>query len=315
MQKYVSANDGSRYARSKLLGYYIQRACTSRSLRRLATRAVVTGLTALHGRPACRQSPDPASASTLRLQGYAGLGQLLSAHQCDEIHAYLRHQEMVASRGSGERFTMASLPQGTVMGNYPLDTVVNCPHVMQIANHPEVIAMASRYLGYTPTITLISLRWSFPSETADPDVQHFHRDSEVGSIKLLVFLTDVDDESGPHSYVPGSHHDRMPLRLRRYADAEVERLHGGATVITGPAGTAVAIDAKGIHKGIPPTRQPRLLLAVQYSLLPCLMYAYSPTAYRGPGRFDPYINRLMLAGESGQSAIPGHTPEIMPLPE
>jgi hypothetical protein len=302
MQNYISANDGSRYARSKLLGYYIQRACTNRSLRRLAARAVVTGLTALHGKPMHRRSPDPASVDTLRLQGYARLGKLLSKRQCADMHAYLRHQEMIATRGSGGRFTVDALPPGAAMGNYPLATIVNCPHVMEIANHPDVLAMAARYLGYTPTITLMSLRWSFPSETADADVQHFHRDVEVGSIKLLVYLTDVDEGSGPHSYVAGSHHDRMPLRMQRYADADVDLRHGGGTVITGPAGTAVAIDARGIHKGTPPIHKPRLLLGIQYSLLPCLMYSYSPEAYRGPGRFDPYVNRLMLAGGSRQDS-------------
>jgi hypothetical protein len=302
MQKYITFGNGSPYAHLKLLGYYAQRVCTSRQLRRVARRALIVGLNARHGKPVRRQASNSDSVQAMRMQGWAHLGRLLSAAQCAEMLAYLREREMVATRGSGASFTMDAVPEGTRLGDYPLETVVNCPHVMDLANHPEVIAMTARYLGYTPVISLISLRWSFPSDTADNDVQHFHRDSEPGSMKLLVYLTDVDRESGPHTYVDGSHRDRMPLRLHRYSDCEVELRHGRSTTVTGPAGTALAIDAKGIHKGTPPLSKARLLLGVQYSLLPCLMYEYKPVPYRGPGRFDAYINRLMITADA--AALP-----------
>ncbi len=65
------------------------------------------------------------------------------------------------------------------------------------------------------------------------------------------YPTDVHEHAGPHHYVAGTHRERMPLRLRlrRHADAEVAREHGGAVVVTGPARTAPMIDTKGIHKG------------------------------------------------------------------
>jgi hypothetical protein len=315
MQKYITLNGGSRYAQLKLLGYYAQRVCTSRRLRRAASWALIAGLRARHGRPVRGPAPEPASVAAMRVYGWTRLGRLLSADQCAGMLAYLRQQEMFASRADGAGFTLDAVPEGIALGDYPLETVVNCPHVMELANHPAVLAMAGQYLGYTPVITLLSLRWSFPRSTADNEVQNFHRDSEPGSIKLLVYLTDVDDESGPHSYVEGSHRDRMPLRLQRYSDGEVERLHGGGTVITGPAGTALAIDGKGIHKGKPPVSRARLMLGIQYSLLPCLMYEYSPVHYRGPGRFDAYINRLMITGAPSPDASQAEAADMAPLAE
>jgi hypothetical protein len=304
MQKYLSVRGGSR-ARLKLLGYYAQRVCTSRRLRRVTTRALIAGLGALHGRGGLVREPGPRVAN-LRAQGYLRLERLLSPVQCAEMLAWLRPRTMVAARGNGELFTLDAAPRHAGIGDYPLETVVNCPHVLALANRPDILALAGGYLGYTPVITLMGLRWSFPLDGsgADADVQHFHRDVEPGSIKLLVYLTDVDEASGPHHYVPRSHLDRMPLRMQRYPDPEIVRRHGGSVAITGPAGTAIAIDNKGIHKGVPPQARPRLLLVIQYSLLPCLMYEYAPVPYHGRARFSPYTNRLMVTPQPAPEAAP-----------
>jgi len=300
MQKYLSIRGGSR-ARLKLLGYYAQRVCTSRRLRRATTRALVAGLGALHGQDGRPREPGPRVA-ILRAQGYLRMEQLLSAAQCAEMLAWLRPRPMIAARGNGAAFALDAAPRGARIGDYPLETVVNCPHLLDLANDPDMLALAGGYLGYTPVITLLGLRWSFPidGEGGDADVQHFHRDVEPGSIKLLVYLTDVDEASGPHRYVPRSHLDRMPLRMQRYADNDIVRHHGGSVSITGPAGTAIAIDNKGIHKGVPPQARPRLLLVIQYSLLPCLMYEYAPVNYHGRARFSAYTNRLMVAPQPEQ---------------
>jgi hypothetical protein len=84
-------------------------------------------------------------------------------------------------------------------------------------------------------------------------------------------------------YVPGSHRERMPLRLRPYPDAEIARDYGAGVTVTGAAGTAFAIDTRGIHKGVPPLARPRLLLCIQYSLLPCLIYDDGPVDKMGAG--------------------------------
>jgi hypothetical protein len=313
MQKYLSLSGGSRHARLKLLGYYAQRVCTSRRLRRATTRAVIAGLGALHGQDGRARTLSPA-VEIMRAQGHVQLGRLLSAAQCAEMLAWLHQRPMIAARGSGLAFTFDEAPADARIGDFPLDTVVNCPHVLDLANHPDMLALAGGYLGYTPIITLMGLRWSFPGAGADADVQHFHRDVEPGSIKLFAYLTDVDAASGPHHYVARSHLDRMPLRMQRYADREVALRYGGSVAITGPAGTAFAIDVKGIHKGAPPVTHARLMLVIQYSLLPCLMYDYAPVLYRGRARFSTYTNRLMVAPDDGRSGRPsGSGDTVAPL--
>lgn len=98
MQKYVSVSGGSRHARLKLFGYYVQRACTSRTLRRIATRALVAGLRVLHGPPARAIRDDGLALERMRVQGYLRMGALLSGDQCAQALAYLRHQDMIPAR-------------------------------------------------------------------------------------------------------------------------------------------------------------------------------------------------------------------------
>lgn len=286
----------SRYARLRLAGYYVQRAVTSRRARNAATQLVAAALGRLH--PAHKRLPPQgaAHAGAMRETGYALLGSLLAPQECAAIHAWLRGCPLVDARGSGRTFLPDGVPPGTRVGDYPLPAVVDCPHVLDVANHPAVLGLAHHYLGFRPTLTGIGLRWSFPNASSPADnVQQFHRDAEPGSIKLLVYLTDVDDASGPHHYVPGTHRERMSLRLKPYADTDVRRRYGTPRAVTGPAGTAFMIDAKGIHRGVPPLARPRLVLVAEYSLLPCLLYDYAPVPCRGGERFDPYVNRLVIS--------------------
>jgi len=299
MQTYASFRRGSAATRLKLALYYGHRIVTSRLLRRIGHRVL---LAALRARRRVQHPPgqDTAQlAARLRAAGCLRLGRLLSQAQCEDMLRYLGDKTMIDARGSGRRFRLRDVPADAGIGDYPLDTIVDCPHLLQLANDPANIALVSAYLGFTPTIVSLGLRWSFPRPAragvpADT-VQRFHRDSEPGSAKLLIYLTDVDGASGPHIYVEGSHRDRMPVRLRPYADADIARRYGIAQAIEGAAGTGFLIDTKGIHKGAAPLHKPRLLLGIQYALLPCFLYEYAPVPCAQAGRFDRYINRLMIA--------------------
>src|SRR5689334_5468173 len=121
--KYITFQDRSFYARARLCMYYAQRLCISRRVRQAAARATVLGLRLAHGRPARRHLPDPAPVGALRTQGFLRLGDLLTSQQCADMLAHLRSHRMVAQRGSQASFDLASVPDGTCMADYRLDTV------------------------------------------------------------------------------------------------------------------------------------------------------------------------------------------------
>lgn len=291
VQRYITTATASKSDLIGLALYYCQRFITSPWIRRLANYVLLFGLRRRYGRSVYVNVPPGASAPFFRQHGYIKMEHALSEKQCLEMHAYLATCILVDSRGSGGSFMLDAIPRACKIGDYALANVVNCPHVMEFANHPDILGMVVDYLGFTPVITGLSLRWTFPSPDTPDEVQSFHRDCELGSIKLMVYLTDVDVDSGPHTFAARTHLDRIPMRLRVHADNEVRGEH---VTMLGEAGTTFAIDTRGLHKGAIPRKHPRLMLGVQYSLLPCLLFDYQPVQYTGTSALLKYVNRLMV---------------------
>jgi hypothetical protein len=314
MQSLASSTSASGHARLRAVAYYVQRAVTSPAVRHVANRLLVAALRKFEGEADVLSHYKSSQAEHLRKTGHIELGKLLGRGECDAIHDYLRGRTMTDVRGTGQVFRIDEVPSGVRLGDYPLDTVVHCPHVLEVANRPDLVKLAASYLGYKPMITGIGLRWSFPGEPCGDQVQSFHRDAELGVVKLLVYLTDVDNASGPHVYVEGTHRERMPLRLRPYSNEEIARKYGSGVHVMGPAGTGFVIDPKGIHRGIPPARRARLVLVVQYSLLPSLLYDYVPVECAKATQFDRYVNKLIVADlPASAEPVACLVPEAQPI--
>lgn len=298
MQEYIRFETASRAEILSLAIYYCQRMITSRTVRKFANFILLLALRLRYGNPRLLHGHKNKYASILKDVGIVRLGNILTEDQCAEIRAHLSMHRFVDSRGSGKSYNLAEIDGTCKMGDYDLATVINCPYVMQIANSPELVGLASSRLGFAPTITGLSIRWSFPSQSGPDSVQSFHRDCEVGSLKVMIYLTDVDTKSAPHTYVEGSHAERMPVRLHTYRDESVYKKYRSVSRVVGRAGTTFAIDTKGLHKGGVPSSRPRLILGIQYSLLPCFMFRYTAVKYLGHSYLDEYINRLIVATKS-----------------
>jgi len=159
---------------------------------------------------------------------------------------------------------------------YYYDMEESCPEVVSLSQNATLVDIASRYLNAPPTHIGTHMWWSFVEEHSrdnlDTYAQLFHYDlDDYAFLKFFFYLTDVDEDSGPHVFVLGSHVGR-PLRhrlqLRRFSDEDVagqygaERIH----VICGEAGSGFAEDTYGLHKGIRPHHKPRLLFQVEFGL-------------------------------------------------
>lgn len=297
---YVQLMPGRTFRPWHSLMYYAQRAVTPRPLRRAVANGVAGYLRIRHGMPTLAKATgteETAWLQTLRAHGLAMLPRLLDRHQIDDIHAYLRKRPLSPHGRSTPLFLADTPPPEVRMAEYSLADVLGCPHLLELANSAPLIRLASQYIGCKPTISAIGLRWSYPQEGTGTGLQGFHRDCDDWRfIKVFAYLTDVDEGAGPHVYVSGSHRERCSVRLTPYADEEVAARYGQQKMVsvTGPAGTLFAVDTHGVHKGLLPSSTPRLLLQIQYSLLPVYMYSYAPTAGLQTDRIDRYINRLLL---------------------
>lgn len=272
------------------------RAAAARLLAR-ALPAAARPLDAYEGALAGRLAAD------IERAGYAYVPQPLTSQQLDEILYFVRDQPCFEPSQPLAPFTHDTPPPAAVLGHYNAATILAAPHLLALANDPRILATAAAYLGCKPTISNISLWWSFSHEQPARDAQLFHRDRDDWKFcKLFLYLTDVDERSGPHVFVEGSHRVAQPSGLRRFSDDEIQSRFPATAIkhFCMPRGSAFLLDTFGIHKGLPPSDgRRRLLFQVEYSLLPIFHYEYAPVARCEIAatlvpKLDPYINRLLV---------------------
>jgi hypothetical protein len=241
-------------------------------------------------------SDQSAHLQALRQSGLTRFGQLVPLEHVANMLRFLDTRMLVSLEG--QRFYRSSPQPGVAIASYPVRTVLECPHVLELMNSPPMLQLASRYLGCQPTISGLRIDWMNTTDGPPADVQQFHRDyDDWRFLKLFVYLTDIDAQSGPHEYVLTSHLGAGRLHARPYAEAEIIRKYGATNLlqVMGTAGTGFMVDTWGIHKGNIPQGRARILLQVQYSILPVLRFDYQPADIAPSIAIDRYTNRLLIA--------------------
>lgn len=297
--KYANLGRGKGFSPVRSLLYYSQRVVTIPRLRALVVGIIAAGIRYRLG--PCRQRVHETlhlQLDQLREDGYLPLGSLLSDRQCDDITNFLEDKILTDRHGAHRKFKLADKPDDTCLSDYLLEDIINSPHLLALANGAPLLHLAEHYIGCRPTISALTLRWSTPTAIAASNLLVFHRDADDWRyLKVMVYLSDVGPDEGPHVFVKGSHRTQASIKLTAYSDASVAASHTAERVETvlGKRGTAFVVDTAGIHKGTVPTGKSRLMLQIQYSLLPTYFYDYEPARYHGTFKVDRYINRLIVA--------------------
>ena len=149
------------------------------------------------------------------------------------------------------------------------------PVFQRFAGDPLLLAIAERYFGAEPRLAYFALWWSavLSRKPMAHMAQLFHADlAHIKWLKTFVYVTDVTDGTGPHSFVKGSHKaDREGFELRqrgllRLSDEDVLKAYGEDRVVdlVGPRGTVFIADTRGFHKGHNPRTGHRLVLQVYH---------------------------------------------------
>jgi len=143
----------------------------------------------------------------------------------------------------------------------------------------------------------------------------WHRDTvHERQFKSILYLTDVTEETGAFTYLPGSHRlsdlfktiafAGIRYAQYQYTDAEIDRIVQKSGVepktISGKAGSLILVDSSGIHRGRP------ILTGVRYAMA---NYFYDPDTIRrmrerkkfttyflgdSTARFDPELKPSMM---------------------
>lgn len=296
MLPYARLTPGTGFRPGNAAGYYAQRLAVRPILRNAVASAIAGAINLRHGGDFAAIPPRLAQPlASLRADGLIHRPSI-APEKIQSLLSRLANRPVVGSDGNIS--ALADIAPGIPQASYSMATLLSCPEIFEIANDPDTLSLARTYLGCRPTIASIGVRWSFTNGKAKGQAQNFHRDlDDWRSLKYFVYLTDVAPDTGPHLYVKGSHKTPLRFRAKPYSEREISDNYGGSAVemVSGPAGHAFMADTLGIHCGAPPRSGPRLILQIQYTILPVYAFLYRPLPGTLPSGSDRYMYRLGMS--------------------
>lgn len=276
--------------------YYFNRKILDLRARELISNCIKNFLPKVNGYDNTKEGME--WANKLEDDGVIFLPKLLSPLQIKQIIEFFKDKSMFQSYDRDKTlYTADKIPQGTHVASYLKDDVLNCPHLLEVANHPLILDIVSKVMNCKPTISNINVWRSYPGFDVAKDSENFHRDvDDFHFLKLFIYLTDVDEQSGPHVYVKKSHKSKDFLRIARFTDEEIYNKYHEKNIlkITGEAGSTILENTFGLHKGQVAESKERMIFQVEYSLLPIGAYKYKPIKKHDVSSYDRYINRLFI---------------------
>lgn len=149
--------------------------------------------------------------------------------------------------------------------------------LVQLSLHDKILNTVNAYLGVYAHFYLYTLNITLPVERNTKEVfsQQWHRDPEDKKFcKMFIYLNDVDETSGPFTYVKKSNYGNQwrylfpqkPPHGTYPPQGEVEKVVSPSDIVsyTGRAGTVVFCDTSGLHKGGYATEKERIMFTAGY---------------------------------------------------
>ena len=164
-----------------------------------------------------------------------------------------------------------------LIGRYT-NTAQDCPAITALQRDPQLVAIATKYLGREPGHSDHRLWWSLANSVTDEHArvrsgQEFHYDlDDYRTISFFFYLKDVDTLGGPLMFIQGSHKKKKLKYLLSMFKARPESdllkfyRPDDFREMRGPAGFGFAVDLFGYHRGKPPEKSDRLALQIRFAL-------------------------------------------------
>jgi hypothetical protein len=148
-------------------------------------------------------------------------------------------------------------------------------YVQNLICDSTILNICQNYFNAAPVFAEANMWWTIANKYK-PSVegaQLYHFDLDATKwLKIFIYLTDVDINSGPHCYVEGTHkcHDQSRDLLSkgyvRIEDDDIIKTYSidKCKTITGSKGTIIFGDTRAFHKGMKPNSRDRLILELTY---------------------------------------------------
>ena len=219
--------------------------------------------------------------SNLRINGYHILDNKLSEEKCINIKKklpVLNFRPFNSQRNIiGEKFLNKNvvIDNSTTFWIHNQSDILSINEVQELATDPFILKIVQNYLSCNPILCQTNCWYSCVGNKAER-TQQFHQDyDDINFLKIFIYLTDVDESSGPHSCISTSINNIIePPNYEpstRLTDTFAMNKYGDKIkVFTGKMGTIIIENTNGFHRGMPVQHGNRLILQLQYSstLLP-----------------------------------------------
>jgi hypothetical protein len=276
----------STYSLSRAIIYALGRFYTTRRIFRLSryirsrlvlSSKIIQPLTDLVSSP-----PLEDSINSLRELGWCS-GLILSEIVVKELQNLMNYQKFTCASISNE-ITFKLQEREKFESNYnfpicharsiePFDAVI----YQSIKNDKVLVNISASYFGYSPTNACIKLFASFPTNAtiqerlAQKQSIFFHPDIDerMHSLSFFFYLSLIDDKSGGHVLIPGTHKGKKLKELFRslnFSDDDIKKSYPSSkpVVIYGNPGEGFAEDSFIFHKSQIPSSQDRYVIQVCY---------------------------------------------------
>lgn len=162
------------------------------------------------------------------------------------------------------------------------------PAIVKLATNKHILKLVRHYLGALPRLSAMGISIYQPEQEGKLPSSNWHIDKgPISSLRMFVYLNDVNADNGPHGFVAGSHNDAVVedalatglrdqreladqlLESQRWSNEDVTKIFPEREIFhTGPAGLAILEDTRGLHRATPLKAGQRVMLTLEWSLDP-----------------------------------------------
>jgi hypothetical protein len=153
--------------------------------------------------------------------------------------------------------------------------------ILNLAKSELLLSLAKSYLSSDKVILrshcYISNPISVDESTQKNNAQFYHYDCDYKKfLKVFIYLTDVNENSGPHLFIPYTHKKKKMIHIpaERLSDEIIKKHYPGlnACKFLGKKGKIIFEDTFGFHKGELPKKLSRAVLILEYGIPPRIQY-------------------------------------------
>lgn len=217
----------------------------------------------------------------LNTKGFHVFADLLDTETCDKLISEIEKVSFHTKKSTKKITDLTKSNISKIGGNTAWVTnqqdLMKIEEVQKLAFDTNLLNLVSQFLGSEPVLCQTNCWWSVSKSThrsnLSGNAQLFHQDTEyLKFVKVFIYLTDVDENNGPHQYIQGTSktaQDRMGEGYNpssRVDDEKAAELFGKENILTftGKKGSIIIEDTFGLHKGTPVKEGARLLLQLEY---------------------------------------------------